>query len=388
MPMRLLALLVLAFATFVPLAACKGGGRQPPAAVVFRLANGVEVELRASGCGERATVVVMFAVGMDHDPPGRSGMAHVVARVLSGRGTAEAGADHTLYSIEVAGDQVLAEVDAVAARMSRLELAEPELARARGEVLADLARRRGGDPLATATSFAAESVQPARGDGWRGGIAAEVEAITLAEVEAAWAAHYQPGNARVIVVGRFDEKTMRARVEAALGALPAGAPPVPRPPADATVTGTLVIGDAPTAVAIAVPAPAASDPLYPAFLILAARLANATYDPLARGETLFVTGEVQPGERPEAAAERIRTELAPLLARPLAPADRAAARARCCKDDLRALAVAHARRTGLRLDAAAFAKALDATTPAQLAEAAALFEPKRTAAVIAGGTIR
>src|SRR5262249_30811308 len=122
---------------------------------------------------------------------------------------------------------------------------------------------------------------------------------------------------------------------------------------------------------------------------------------IKRPELLFITGPVGQAEQPEPAAARIRSEVAAILTRPLTPDDIAKTKERfrlfidpslldaaLCSKDARAFAIARARRAQLKLDATALTKALDATTKEQLEQAAQLFEPKRTAAVIAGGAIR
>lgn len=382
----------------------------------FKLQNGLQVDLVAGNCSDSAALVVLLHVGLDHDPPNRSGMAHLAERVLSTSTSAgkaerivETGNDYTLYSVVAAGDRLLDELDEVAAWMARAP-SESDLERERAHVLEELAKRQGADASWTAISLAEEALQPTRGNGKRRGIASEVEAITIAELQAFWQDHFKPGNARITVAGRFDSEKVRARIEAAFAPLPAGTPPALRDAADATVKGTLVMGDAPSAVAVAVPAPAPSDPLYPPFLILAARLMDkasqsraweASYDPIKRPEILFITGAVGQGEQPEPAAARIRAEVATVLAEPPAPGDIAKARERfrlllepqlldpaICAKDARAFAVARVRRAQLKLEGTPLLKALGSTTKEQLDEAAALFESKRSAAVIAGGAIR
>jgi hypothetical protein len=170
------------------------------------------------------------------------------------------------------------------------------------------------------------------------------------------------------------------------------------------------MGDAPTAVAVAVPAPALSDPLYPPFLVHAARLMakpaqprgwEVSYDPIKRPELLFIIGAVGQAEQPEPAAARIRAEADAVLARPPAPADTAQARERfellvgarnlepkACAKDPRAWAAARARLSQLQPQGASFKEALDTVAAEKLEEAAGLFGPKRTAAVVAGGAIR
>lgn len=397
-----------ALAVILALALAHGGCRRaPPPRLTertFALGNGLEVELVAGPCGDGAEVLLVHEVGADHDPPARSGLTRVLA-TATGR---EVATDHLRRRRAASADGLPAVLDELAAELGGPGPAAAEVERARAEALAALAAARGGDATATAMAFAAESVRPSPGEGWRGGIAGELEAVTAAEVDAFARAHLQAASARLVVVGRFDPAALQARIEAAFAALPAGAAAPSRPSVPATVTGTLVMGDAPAVVAIAVPAPAPTAPAFPAFLVHAARATGAggdelavTYDPLVEPALLFVTAAVAPGERPEAAATRVRAALATILARPLAPADLAAARARyrallggggreleACRADRPGFALGRARRAQLGLDGAALGRALDATTAAQLADAAALFAAERTAAVVAGGAIR
>jgi hypothetical protein len=381
-----------------------------------KLPNGLALDLVEGPCGDSAALVVHLAVGIDHDPPGRSGMTHLAGRILAtsapgGRAAraVETGNDFTLYSVVVTAGNLPDELSDVAAWMSEVKPTEADLARERAKVLAELAKLSGGDAPSTAVHLAEESVRPTRGQGKRHGIPAEVEAITLRELVAFWQAHFKPANARITVAGRFDTEKLRRHIETAFGPLPAGTPPVARPSASASVRGTLVMGAAPTAVAVAVPAPAPSDPLYPPFLILAARLAEktspartweASYDPILRPELLFVTGLIGRAEQPEPGAGRIRAQVAAVLALPPAPADVGAARERfrffldptldpaLCAKDARAFAIARTRRAQMGLEGAGLLEALPTTTKEQLEKAAALFEPNLTAAVIAGGALR
>jgi Peptidase M16 inactive domain len=409
-------------ALLVSAASCRCGGSPPErraetlAERSVKLQNGLAVDLVAGPCGDSAALVVHLDVGIDHDPPGRSGMARLAERVLAtsapaGRAarTVEAGDDYTLYSVVVPADRLPDELSDVAAWMSNVTPTDADLARERAAVLAELAKLSGADARSTAMHLAEEAVRPTHGEGKRHGIPSEVEAITLPELVAFWQAYFKPGNARITVAGRFDAEKVRTHIETAFGPLPAGTPPVARPPTAASVRGTMVMGNAPTAVAVAVPAPAPSDPLYPPFLVLAGRLMEktspprtweASYDPTLRPELLFITGPVGPAEQPEPGAARIRAEVAAVLARPPTPADIAAAQERfrlfldptldpaTCAKDARAFAVARTRRAQMQLEGSAILQALQATTKEQLEAAAGLFEPKLTAGVIAGGAIR
>jgi|JI10StandDraft_1071094.scaffolds.fasta_scaffold186596_2 zinc protease len=400
-PIRICAALALS-STLVTAAACKSKRTKAPTLTVttFELPNRLRVEVVAGPCGDDAAVVLLHDFGTDHDPAGASGMGHLIERALATSARPiQIGEDYTLTVTRVPRTDVGAAVTG-AVDWLRIAVTAEQLARARAEVQAELVARHGGDAMRTAMSFAAEAVQPTPGGGWRGGVAAEVAAIDMAALQGHWLASYT-ANARLVVVGQVDAAAVRGQIEKEFAVFPAAPAPTRRPPADATVTGTLVMGDAPAAVAIAVPAPSPSAPTYAAFLILAARLPASAYDPIVLPHTLFVTTAVNPGERPEDAAARLRADTDAILARPLATADFAATRARfapllgadaldpaACKADPRGFAIARARRAQLGVDGARLSAAIANTTPAELATAATQFDAKHTAAVIAGGTIR
>lgn len=377
----------------------------------FRLPNGLEVELVSGPCGDEAAIAALIAVGADHDPPERSGMTHVIERIVSAsldeHERFESARDHALYSSVVAPNELVRALERLANRLRTPEITDEDVARAKTEVLADIANGRGGDATLTALRFASESVAPSRGNGARGGVAAEVELVDRPQVEAFWRAHYAARNTRLVVAGRFDAAALRARIEPLFAPLPAGEAPTAREAVDATVTGTIVMGSAPTALALAVRAPAVSHPLYPAFLVLAARATSpaegrtwqAQYDPIREPELLLVTGTLVPGEQGEAAANALRRDLRGVVVRPFAPSDVAAARrgyARfvgideldpaTCASDVRALVVHRARRAQLGLRDRALADALDAVNDQRLGELTPRFE--RPTVVLGGGELR
>lgn len=376
----------------------------------FELENGLDVEVIAGPCGDRAGIALLVEVGADHDPPARSGTAALAARLLAGAPIVVAsGRDHTLFSREVPVDRLAAGLDDVAERLRAPALDDDAFSIAKDEVLAAIAARHGGDPAETAESFAAQSIAPSAGGGFRGGVATEVGALDRAAIEGLLREHFRAGNARlVIVVDRAHAAGVRALVEPTFGALPRGAPPVAREAEGGAVHGTIVMGATPSTLALAVAAPAPADPLYPAFLILAARLLgagdgawNARYDAIDAPDVLFVTSPLQPNELPDAASARVRGAIGPRLAAPLDDDDVAgtlerfaplagddAPTAAACADDPRALAAAEARRAQLGLVDPPLAARLAAVTDERLREAAALFEPHRSVAVVAGGEIR
>ncbi len=422
----LFALLALA-ALIAPLASCQCSRTEqkrtetPPEPTLaeqsFKLANGLDVDMITGPCGESTALVVLLKVGIDHDPAGRSGMAQLAGRILAtstapGRAerTVETGGDYILYSVVVPGDQLLDELNEVATWMSERSPTEADLGRERTRLLEDLAKLQGNDATLTAMSLAEEAVRPTRGNGKRRGIAAEVEAITLGELQTYWQGYIKTGNARLAIAGKFDSEKTRARVEAGFSSLVAGAPPVLREPGDATVKGTLVMGDKPTAVAIAIPAPAWTDTDYAPFLVLASRLVEkpaqprtweVQFDPIRRPDVLVVTGPVGQAEQPEPAAGRMRDEMAKIVAAPLSSTDMTTTKERfrsflqprelhpeTCAKDARAFAISRARGAQLKVDTAALNAAIEGTTKVELEEAAKLFSAKQSAAVIAGGAFQ
>jgi len=382
----------------------------------FKVASGLDVDMITGPCGDSAALVVLVNVGIDHDPAGRSGMAQLAARILATSGGAgraersvEAGSDYLLYSVVVKGDALVDEIDEVAAWMSQRSPTEADLTRERTRLLEELGKLQGDDAARTAVSLAEEAVVPTRGNGKRNGIAAEVEAITLGELQTYWQGQIKPGNARMAIAGKFDAEKVRARIETGFASLAAGAPPVLRAPGDSTVKGTLVMGEKPSAVAIAIPAPALTDALYAPFLILASRLMEkpaeprtwqVMFDPIRRPEVLLVVGPVGQTEQPEPAASRMRDEMGKIFAPPLASADMTTKERfrsflkphdlmpETCAKDARGFAMTWARAKQLKHDAPALAKALDGVSNMQLEEAKKLFGAKQCAAVIAGGAIR
>ncbi|MGC4122594.1 MAG: insulinase family protein [Myxococcales bacterium] len=144
-------------------------------------------------------------------------------------------------------------------------------------------------------------------------------ALPMAELQSFWRERIKPGNARLVLAGRFDAARVRARIESAFASLPAGTPPVPREGPGAILRGTLVMTQEPgAAIALAVGAPPLDGPLFPAFLVHASRLAQAAqpprtwrvqYDPVRRPGMLLVTSPVGAAEQPEPAAARVRSEI-------------------------------------------------------------------------------
>jgi hypothetical protein len=403
-----------------------GCKKKPPEHAAFRLDNGLRVDLFATKTGDNAALALLFDVGADHDPPGQSGMAHLVERLFATCGVSDkpartreqldqrygqgflsaTGADFTLYAVEVPGGRITEEIDEAGLRMSRLSVTENDLTRERTRLLKEVAAMQERDAVTAAMNRAAESLRPSRGGGMRGGVAAEIAKLKLSEVEAFRQEHYGGATARLLITGHFDVDEISKRIRAAFSPALAGKPPAARPPAGARVTGTLVMSEAPTAMALAVPVPEPKDPLYAPFLALAARVTRgdnaaqtwrADFAPLARPDILFVTAPLPPGQPPEEAAAKIRAAVNGVVSAPLA-ADEGAHTiekfgellgmtelpAKTVAAGPFESAFAAGRRAQLGIDGPALAKAAHALTADQIAAAAKLFDVASSTAVLMG----
>ena len=399
--MRRLSLVLCVFAL---VAGCRKKGPETE----FKLDDGLRVELAPSPDGDEVALVVVFDVGADHDPAGRSGMAHLIERLFATMGRegkpnrtvqTRTGPDFTDYGLAVPTARLNDELDDTALRMSTLAPTEGDLARERQRLLEQVATMQEKDPLMAAMNKASESLRPSAGGGIRGGVAAEIQAMTFAEIEAFRRAHYGAATARLVIAGRFDLAEISKRVRSAFSAVPAGKSPQARPPAGSRVTGTLVMGDLPSAVALAVPVPDPKDPVYPAFVVLATRLAmtggytwKANFAPLARPDILLVTSPVPRDQPPEVFAEKMRADVMGIVKAPLAPDEPARAvnkfggvlGLRPAATPLET-AFALGRRAQLGFDAKSMQHGIETVTQDQIAAAAKSFDAKSSAAVIAGG---
>jgi hypothetical protein len=281
---RIPALLALAAAA---LAACGGpGGDAPLPAGWTRLANGFSFRVKATPGATNVAVVTIVAVGAEHDPVGRSGLAHLTehlyltaAAASTPPRTAEAcaaarggrfnGFTHgDVTSVEecVPPDELEATLADVAARLSDLRIEQTDLDRERPRVLEQIADWRGvRDPRARAEREALARVRPPAngGDGW--GEPDDVRKTTLEEVRGRARRLYRPVNARLLVVGPVDEAATSALVARLFEKLEPGERAPPPPPPLPVRAGFVELDPTPTdeaardlrrVVCVAYPAPA------------------------------------------------------------------------------------------------------------------------------------
>jgi predicted Zn-dependent peptidase len=214
-----------------------------------RLPCGLRVIVRPIEGATQVAVLTHFGIGADHDPDGRSGLAHLTEHlhVASAAGAtpprtvdewnakygdanccAETTQACTVYLTKVPPSSLDAEIADAAARMSDLRIEESDLHRERPRVLQQIAAfeaaRPGRTPDQAGWIAAVKRIRRDRGPG----VPCDVEAISLAEVRERMRRFYGPANARLVLTGAVDPSAIRLVAKYFRG-LPGGerAPPVP-----------------------------------------------------------------------------------------------------------------------------------------------------------------
>jgi zinc protease len=383
-------------------------------------------------------LVVLYRVGGDHDPMGRSGLWHMVehAYVTAAAGkekarTAEAffkrypkganaqtGNRYTVIATVFPKADLEKELGDAAARMGDLRITTDDLAREKPRIIDEVANMFGALPQLGAWNHARELVRPTPVGGRRGGVPEQVKALTLEEVLRHWKRYYKPRNAILVLAGAVDVKAARKQVTERFGKLPAGEkapaphePGKPRPGEVREVSAASVQPKAKAHFAIAYAAPAPGSKDYAPFLVLVARLwteralggadgPQVYYLPLDGPAVIAVAAPLKAGETSKQAVARLEKMVAKAtgpkrdkedlgndlvmahfrFATQLGTAD-LSARVFASNPYLAAFSVG--RREQLGIDPTKLGKALDAVTGEDLRRVArAVFSPRRHAAAV------
>jgi predicted Zn-dependent peptidase len=388
----------------------------PPKLVESRrtLDSGLTSLVVTGPCEKKAALALHFGVGSEHDPEGKSGLAFVIGNLLpaqlSKRGIqiAEVHVSPTAthFVLQFAEADLARTVQALGGLVSGWDPSEEQVASAKAAALSEIARRRGGDPRLTALSYADESIRSSRAEGHLGGIASDLEALTTEEVKARLDAVYAPANLTLAIAGEIDGKVVAKLIDSSFGKA-TGTKASLREHGHSKVSGTLVMGSAPSVVALAIGAPPTKDPAYVGFLVLSVRLLESDvlqeviYRPLQRPETLFVVKKFGAEEQADPAASALRGEVDAIITQPFSERDVQLVKQRFasllgfqdlepdqCARDPRALASSRALRASLHFDPAQLRASLEKMDDSGLDAARESFQARRTVAVAGGGEIR
>ncbi len=252
-PSRLFSALValaLVFAGFgQPPRAC-ADVRAPPIHYHLRvLPNGLKVYSVLDATTPYVSVQVWYNVGAKDDPAGRSGFAHLFEHLMfkgtrdmppeyidrltediGGANNASTDSDYTEYDEIIPANHLEQLLWAEAERMSSLVVDQANFISERSVVEAELRQTFSSDPYGRLFEQDIPGAAFARHPYHRSplGSVADLNAASLADVEAFHARYYRPDNANLIVAGNFDPKRLEAWVDKYFGAIARPTTPIPR----------------------------------------------------------------------------------------------------------------------------------------------------------------
>ncbi|MDG3003044.1 sigma-70 family RNA polymerase sigma factor [Paludisphaera mucosa] len=342
---------LLLFTGLLGLAGCTSHS-QPQRTTPIRLDNGLRVLLRPVSGASQVSVVILYDIGGDHDPEGRSGLAHLVEHVYVTAAAggapvrsaeeffqrypagcnAQTGDRYTAFATVALASDLDAELREAAARMGALTITDADLDRERPRLLQEVSAMFDRVPTLAAVNNAREIVRPSPNGGRRGGLPEHVARMTADEVSERWRRYYKPRNAILALAGAVDPTTAKTLIERHFGAIPAGdelpraGEPGTTPTKHAQIATTTGAGPAISAVAVSAPQP--TDPLYADYAVLGARLMTAGMDPTTAVQVhmpllddpaaMVASSVARDGEAPEDTTRRVDGWISGLIGKELA----------------------------------------------------------------------
>ncbi len=342
-----------AAAAYMLTAATATAAAAPP---VKQLDNGLTVILQPIPTAEKIALCVLFDVGEDHDPRGKSGLSHLTEHIYCCAAAgetaatdvmgymqrypdgwnAQTGTDYTVFSAVFPAERLESELVDAAARMGDLKPEGADLERERPRLLQEVSNMFGGIPPLAAANHVRERVRPSAEGHRKGGMPADVEKLTIDDVRGWWKQYYKPANATLVLAGRFNETVVMKIIEERFGKIPPGErrpAPAARPAAKTGSTETVSIkpiqpgAGAHACIGFAAPLP--GDPEYPVLLVIARRLwmksapggAGVTtgFTPLDDPTLVTISMPVGAGKTGAEAIAELEAILAEAIDAPLAP---------------------------------------------------------------------
>ena len=405
----------------------------------YELDNGLTVILRPVPTSSQVAIVVLFDLGGDHDPIGKSGRAHLLEhlyctaaagdtpardamqlmnRYVAGW-NAQTGFDYTVFAGVVEAEQFAAELKDAAARMNDLRITLADLIREVPRVLAELSNMYSGVPSLVGINRVRAQLHPISEGGRVGGAPKHIETMTLDELQQYWQDYYKPNNAVLAIAGGFDVAGARELIHQNFGHISPGVSSPTKPPKSITLTGGLrflttesVNDDTPGVAALGYAAPPPGSKEYAPFLIVVSRLwANAQrlfepgktppvyFTPLDDGTTLVLQTDLLSDTDVNIALIQLDERLSTALTPKITPEDKQRTLNSIAMlgtvempdtmwmQNLYGLAFSTGRRYQLKLDGSELRDAIQRVNDADMQQlAASIFTPEKRGAVIVGGT--
>lgn len=280
----------------------------------YKLDNGLTVILHPMPKATQVAFVVLFNMGVAHDPIGKSGMTHLLEHlyVTAAAGdtparnvmqfvkrypagwNAQTGVDFTVIAGIVEPTQFTEELRDIAARMNDLRITEADLGREVPRVLEELKNMYGGFPWLAGLNHVRTRLYPIPQGGQYGGAPAHVQTITRHEIQQFWKDYYKPNNAILVIAGKFNVTTAQKSIRANFNQIPIGKQPPTLPLTPTAKTGGVhtvpvkpLVKDATGIAAIGYKPPTIRSKEYAPFLVVVSRLWSSLHRP-------FQMSKVQP----------------------------------------------------------------------------------------------
>ena len=222
----------------------------------FRLSNDMKVLVREDHRAPVVTVMVWYGVGSADEPPGRTGLSHVLEHMMfkgsehlgpgeyskmvsrfGGSHNAFTSYDYTAYYQKHEASRLPLALELEAERMKSLELDPEQFRKERNVVLEERRQRVEDNPSALAGEKFTTIQRPGTGYaspviGWKRDLAN----LTPAMLRDWYEQYYHPGNARLVVAGDVEPGEVRQLAERFFGdiaarethaGLPRGSRPIP-----------------------------------------------------------------------------------------------------------------------------------------------------------------
>ena len=282
----------------------------------FQLDNGLSVILRPVNGAKTIALVTIYSIGENYDPEGKSGMAHLIEHlyITAAAGDKESrtikefisqypdgwngqvGENHTIIATVFAKEHIENELKDAAMRMNQLDVDENDLKQETLRIENELANMYGGVPALAAQNLAAGLVLAHATNTRRGGWIKQIKSISVEQVQKRLKAFYKPQNAILVIAGNIDLKQIKKIIDKNYSKIASGKLIEATPLLQVKTTNlketkrvTPRFPQAQSHVALAFRTPYPSDKLFPAFLVIAARLQKNSFQ-LSPPQTVFPVG--------------------------------------------------------------------------------------------------
>ncbi len=270
----------------------------------YQLENGLSVILRPVSGAKSIVIVTIYSIGEDHDPVGKSGMAHLIEHLYISAAAgntesrniqtfisqypdgwnAQTGKNYTIIATVFPKKRIESELKDVAVRMSKLDIKDSDLNREIPRIENELSNMYGGIPALAAQNLASDMVVAHHPNTRRGGMINQIRSIDVKHIQKRIQTFYKPKNAMIIIAGAIDPKQMKKAINKTFSGIESGkdieaVPLSQKLPTIITKSkkASPRFPQAQSHVALAFRTPNPLDKLFPAFLVLVARLQSSSF---------------------------------------------------------------------------------------------------------------